>query len=184
MRFIQVRQFRLTPAAVALAILGLATVCQADVDKDAVLKCWQKFKPGSSATMVANIGAGGYSMQMSKKESLVEVSSDKVVIETTVSMNMGGTPRSNPPVRRTISPGSERHDEMKEVGHEKVEAAGKTWDCDVLEGSAMLPARGGPPTASKARIWINTDVPGGVVKIAVTGGPQEIVYLLSSYEVK
>jgi len=171
--------------ALAIAIVGLAaSVSHADVDKDAVLKCWQKFKPGSSATMVANIGAGGYSMQMSKKEALVEVSSDKVVIETTISMNMGGTPRSNPPSRRTISPGSERHDEMKEVGHEKVEAAGKTWDCDVLEGSAMLPARGGTPTASKARIWINTDVPGGVVKIAVTGGPQEIVYLLSAYEAK
>jgi hypothetical protein len=184
MRQIRVPQFRLTRAAVVMVILGLAaTVAQADTAKNQVIKHWEKFKPGSSATLAATITAGNFSVQMEKKDALIEVTSDKVTIETTVSTNMGGQQRSNPPTRQTVGITSNQGD-WTEVGHEKIEAAGKTFDCTVVEGKSMAPSRGGPPTEGNAKMWISDEVPGGIVQLKVNGAGHEIIYKLSAFEVK
>jgi hypothetical protein len=183
MRFIQVRQFRLTAAAVALAILGLATVCHADSPRNQIVKHWQKFKPGSSATLAATVTAGNYSVQMEKKDKLIAVNGDQVTIETTVSTNIGGQPHANPPVTQTIGAGNTQGD-WTEVGHETIEAAGKKFDCTVVEGKSTVPARGGAPTDSKARLWVADEVPGGIVQLKVSANGHDITYLLSAYEVK
>jgi hypothetical protein len=184
MRQLRVHQFRMTTAAAVLVILGLAAaVCQADTAKNPLVRNWAKFKKGSSATLAATISAGNFSVQMEKTDKLVDVTGDKITIETTVSTNVGGQQRSNPPTTHTIDSNIEKGD-WTEVGHEKIEAAGKTFDCTVVEGKSTAPTRGGAPSDAKARMWYSDDVPGGMVQMKVNANGHEIVYKLTAFEVK
>ena len=184
MRQLRIHQFRMTTAAVVLVVLGLAaSLANADTSKNEVLKHWQKFKPGSSATLAATMSMGAMSIQTEMKTTLIEVASDKVTIETETTTIVNGQRHSIAPTRKVIDATGEQGDWV-EVGHEKIEAAGKTFDCKVVDGKSTTPTRGGAPSDAKGRIWVNDEVPGGAVQIRANGGGHEILFKLVSFVAK
>jgi hypothetical protein len=184
MRQFRVSQFRLPAAAVVMVVLGLAGAeARADINKNEVLKHWQKFKPGSSVTLAATINAGGMSIQTEMKNTLVKIESDKITLETTTTTILNGQRHEIPPTTQVIDANSDQGT-WEVVGQEKITAGGHTYDCKIVDGKSLAPSRGGPPTDAKARIWINDDVPGGAVQIKANGSGHEITFTLVSFEAK
>ena len=194
MRHVRVSQFQLPATALMITLVCLAnSVARADGPKNEVIKHWLKFKPGSSVTMGATMAMGGMSIQTEMKNTLISVDGDKITLQTVSTTIFNGQRRENPPQTQVIDANTDQGT-WDEVGKEKIEAGGKTYDCRVVEGKMTAPpSRGGPgapntpPTTTKAKIWVNDDIPGGAVQMKVTTGMQgmqDIVFKLISYEAK
>lgn len=163
-------------ALAALAMIGLAARAE-QVDNPA-FGAWTKFAVGSNATLSGSIEAGERKMQMEMTQKLAEKADDKVTIETTATMEMMGQKHATPARKQEIKAKTEKAD-ITEIGSEKVEAAGKTFDCKVYEMKNP-----DPQSQGKAKAWISSEVPGGLVKMEANGPQGKMSYTLKSFEVK
>ena len=179
---------RMSFCAVLLALAFSASSLKADAPANPRFNAWSGFKIGSSATRTATMGAGGMTINIDIKETLVELTDDHAVIETVTTTSVGGQDHPGQPVRTTIS-SKDQPKEWKELRQEDVQAAGKTYKCKVIQGKFAAPARGGQAADSDAKIWFSSEVPGGIVQVKVsTTGPNgqalEMTMLLKSIDAK
>ncbi len=182
----------------SIFFLGLAAAAPAraeDVDSPQY-GAWAKFKPESSSTLAADIKMGaGNSFHIETTMTLKSVTAQQVEVEATGKVNIMGQDRTTPPQTRTI-PAKETKQDRKDLGEQDVQAMGKTFKCKVYEitggGASGLapsprgPAAGGANPNAKATLYVNDDVPGGVVKMDVSSGPggQAMSFTLTAMDVK
>jgi len=177
--------------AVLLSAMGMSLVvissARAADDANPRYTHWSRYKVGSNTTMVANVSTPqGMTINMEMKRTLKELTDDKAVIEVVSSTEVMGQSHPGKPHDEIIQAKKAENDAYKEVGHETVEAAGKSYDCTVIEATQTVPAGpGGRPQEGKAKVWVTDDVPGGMVKLEATGmSNQTVSFLLKSFEAK
>lgn len=167
------KRFKLV-ASLALATLVSAAQAQEMVENPAY-KSWASTGLGTTVVIDGTTVAGTMNMTMEITSVLVEKDAEKVVIETAVKMSMPGMPEAQqPPKQKTtinakVPKGQEMlppdmQGEVKEVGNEKVDVSGKTYDCKVAEFKGNA---GGGEVSGK--IWNTPDVPGNIAKMTMTG---------------
>ena len=87
-------------------------------------------------------------------QTLVEADEKKVVVETTLE----GGGKAGKPVRDTYRVKTPLPDKIEKEGDEEIEIAGKKMTCHWIQGNLFITGR------TLARIYLNGDVPGGVVR--------------------
>lgn len=135
---------------------------------------WAKHNPGTSVVMAMTTDAQGQHMEMEITQTLVEVTDDKVVIEVKNKMQMMGQTHEMPAQTVDIDakvakdkasavnlpPGATGT--SKEIGTEKIEIGGKSFECTVTEFSGEFQG-----TSSTGKVWSHKDIPGTVAKTEV-----------------
>jgi len=140
---------------------------------------WAKFNVGSSATFTGEMGQGNFKGEMESVYKLAEKADDHVVVEITTTMTMAGNKQTMPLQKVTINAKAPKAD-VKELGKEDVEAAGKKYPCTMYELSNFTPQM----KNAKLKAWVNDDIPGGIVKMEIKGDANTITSTLKSFEVK
>jgi hypothetical protein len=151
---------------------------------------WSKFKPGSTTTVVADITEGKDNVHIETTRTLLSVSADNVVIETTSIRKTKGHEITQAPVKQTI-PAKTDKDEIKETGTKDMDAMGKTFKCRVWDSApakAAKPAESSKVSASegmKATIYISDEVPGGIVRLdGIAQNGSSVTFILTKFEAK
>jgi hypothetical protein len=175
---------RVSRIVLALSLVALVgTSALAEQIDNPQFKMWNKFGEGSSVTTTTSFDApNGTKMNSEATTKLVSKSDDAITLEVSATMEVMGQTHTLPPHNQTISPKVEKGDEAVQVGTstEKVEAAGKTFDCKIFELKRTLP--NGKTVTAKA--WVNEDVPGGVVKMEAKNDQGNVTSIIKSYEAK
>ncbi len=192
------RKFCLVASVVALGLAGGTPTRAADELSDSPrYAAWAKFKPETTVTLSGDTKMGPNEVHMDMVRTLKSVTAEQVEVETSVKVAfMGHT--NNPEAKKETIPAKEAKPAMKETGEKDVQAMGKTYKCKVYEISgadagAMGPGGARPHagmanaagTEAKATIYVNDDVPGGLVKME-SPGPMgaPIVFTLTATETK
>jgi hypothetical protein len=159
-------------AAVLLALA--AGPARADETTDGPeFRSWSKFKPGTSITFKATTTAAEANTEAIMTVKLLEVTDDKVVLETSGVTKVAGmefkVPTSKRDSTKTITipkevpkppkPG-EKPDGTYEEGTETIKAAGQEFKTKWYKTKAEI---GGVKIESK--MWISEDVPGTMVRM-------------------
>jgi hypothetical protein len=168
-----------------IALCGLALICstvRAGQVENPAYKEWAKYKPGTSITIATTSDAGGQTSKVETKTTLKEVSDDKVVLETAMSMDAGGQKMDMPAQTTEVK---KMMDEMPAMPNAQTQTADakantKTTDESVTTAAGTFKAKcteatmeaNGSKTTSKT--WTSDEVPGGMVKMeATTDGPMK-----------
>ncbi len=157
-------------------------------------KAWSKFKPGASATMVADVAMGQMKMKVTVTHTLTSVTDTEAKVALTTTTEMMG--RTQPPKtqERTFPAKTTGEQQPKPTGNADVQAMGKTFACKVYEVSGaamdMSGGHGGGAAAAagagtKVTIYVNDDVPGGVVKMTMdTPTGMTMNFVLTAFDAK
>lgn len=140
---------------------------------------WSKFEIGSSATLSTEILTGGQKVSTVSTNKLLEKNGEKVIVEISGTMNIAGQNNELPPQKQDI-PAQIAKRTITQSATEKVDAAGKTFECKVYE---MSNDESGQPGA-KAKVWLSDEVPGGVVKLEATLPNGSVTGSLTKFEAK
>jgi hypothetical protein len=164
------------------ALLSLAGFAHAEEVANPTFENWKKFAEGSNSTLVMTIEAGGQKITSETVNKLVTKTDEAITVEVSGSMEIAGQKQAMPTQTQKVTPKVEKADAPTQVGEstEKVEAAGKTFDCKVYEISKKQPNG----QSVKAKIWTNEDVPGGVVKMETKSDQANVNGVLKSFEKK
>lgn len=168
-------------AGLALAMLACgaraedAATSTTEMVENPAYKSWAATGLGTTVVIEGKTAASGMNMTMEITMVLAEKDAEKVVIETGMKMSMQGMPQPQemPKQKTTINAkvpkGQENlppdmKGEAKEAGNEKVEVAGKSYDCKVVE------FKGGTGEGEvKGKTWNSAEVPGNIVKMTMDG---------------
>lgn len=161
-----------------LAPLARAEEHGQQVDNPAY-SAWSSYGIGSSETLDAKVNANGHEMNIQTTRKLVEKTDDYVKIEINSTMTMVGQNHDLPTQTMTVPAKMEKKD-VKALGTEDVQAAGKTFSCKVFEVTELSSR----DPEDKARIWVSPDVPGGVVKMEASSQHGTMTSTLKSFEKK
>lgn len=164
---------------VLVALVGMLGLSQwaaaADQVDNPAYKRWATYKVGTwvkyKMTMQMEGAAGMGGMTMTSK--LVELTAEKAVLETSVTMKMGDKDMS-PPAQKHDVPAKVDADKVTEVGgmqpgmnmkvqkkgEETIEIDGKSYKCQRFDTTVE---QNGKTTTGK--LWVCEDVPGGMVKM-------------------
>lgn len=143
-----------------------------------LFEVWSGHNVGSSETLEGKInGPNGQQMVMESTYTLKEKTDDQVTIETTVSMEMMGQKHTMPPQQKAIKARVEKVD-FEQVGSEEVSAMGKTFKCEIYEAHQD----NSKSKEFKAKVWVNKDVPGGVVKMEANTPQGMMTLMLKDYQ--
>ena len=162
----------------ALVVMPAAMVRADETIDNPEFANWSKFKAGTSVTMKTVSEVSGMSNESTLKTTLLEVGSDKVVVETAISMTVGGMKIDVPPMKRDIAKTITVTDDYKKA---KAEAEKQKANVKTEEGTETLTIGGVECkckwTHSKisvmgsdvdSKIWTCDDVPGVTVKMEST----------------
>jgi hypothetical protein len=143
---------------------------------------WSKFAVGSSETLSAelqgpNPQAPKMTMEMVRK--LVEKADDHVTIEVTTTIDAAGQKKELPARNQNVPAKMEKKD-VKSSGTEDVEAAGKKYTCKVYDIKGFSTQN---PDAT-VKLWVNDEIPGGLVKMEAQSPRGTMTSLLKSFETK
>ncbi len=159
----------------ALVVVPAANVCADETIANPEFAMWSKFKAGTSVTMKSVSEFSGMSTQSTMKTTILEVGSDKIVVETAISTTVNGMKIDNPPMKREIAKTITVTDDYKKA---KAEAEKQKADVKTEEGTETLTI-GGVECKCKwtrtkisvmgndvdSKIWTCDDVPGLTVKM-------------------
>ena len=154
---------------------------------------WAKYKPGTKIDTDMTMDAGGQQMTMKIARELLKVENDHVLIEATTTMSIPGVPagqgqKQKMKIAAKVAKGQEQMPEgatgtVKPLGNEKVEVAGKTYDCRVVEFEGTSQGM-----KSAGKIWNSDEMPGAMVKMDMTSqspsGPSTMAMRVVSVETK
>jgi len=156
-------------------------------------QAWAKFKPGSSATLTSDMKVGpngSMSVHVEMTRTLVAVTPDHVEVDAASTAQVMGRGSNPTHVKSTIK-AKEPAKNYQEAGAEDVKAMDKTFKCKVIKLSGEAAAsegsgRGGrAPVNAKVTVYVNSDVPGGVVKMeTVAEGAPPTTFILTGMNVK
>jgi hypothetical protein len=154
----------------AVAVALTAGAAFAEKIDNPLYKHWAQFKPGTTATVKTESDMAGNKSEMENTSTLVEVTADKAVVETKMSMVVGGSKMDMPASKMEVAAKIDKVDTtaagtkpaIKE-STEDVDVAGTKVSCKVVE---MTNEANGMKTVSKS--WTSDKVPGMMVKMEST----------------
>jgi len=138
---------------------------------------WAKFKPGTSTTITMNSEAAGQTSKMETKATLVEVTPEKVVVESVTSMEAGGQKMDMPAQKMEIKKAMDPAPAVDAETQKQIDAAkasAKTTDESVTVAGGTFKAKCTETTTeangmkSVSKVWTSDEVPGGMVKMEAT----------------
>lgn len=180
-------QFMMTVAAGCLLLTSFSTAAdqpQAEQVDNPIYKVWMKFNVGSSATLTGQFSADGMQMTSETTRKLTEKADDHVTLEVSTSMTMMGQ-QHQAPTRQMKVPAKINKPDIEQVGTEDVTAAGQTFHCKVYQINSLdAGASGGPQHAeknAKAKVWVDEDVPGGLIKMEAKNEHGTVSMVLKSF---
>jgi hypothetical protein len=148
---------------------------------------WSKCKPGTSATLSADLTMGTAKVHVEMTRTLVSVTPDAATVTVVTKASAMG--HDNPPQSRTENvPAKEDASTVTDAGKADVTAMGKTYSCHVYQTTAsaagVTGGRGAAPTGT-AKMYFSDDVPGGLVKLEATGPTGAVIdFVLTAVDVK
>lgn len=158
---------------VAFALTGVA---RAEMVDNPEYTTWAKAKVGTKVTFQTSMNMGGMSMTQTLVKTLKSVAPEKVTVEETMVMDLGGMKQEQKTTREIMPKVDDANAYMpsdvkgtiKETGKETIKAGdGKEYECTVYEFT------GDASTGSvKGKYWRNDTVPGGAVKTTMTVNSQ------------
>ncbi|MBI3856965.1 MAG: hypothetical protein HY293_14860 [Planctomycetes bacterium] len=124
-------------------------------------KMWAACKPESWVKHKMEIDQGDRTMTMETTLTLLEVTTEKIVLERKSKMDVGGRLVELPAKREEVPPKIEKGKAASKPTEkeEEIKVAGKTLKCRVWETEMDS-----PNGKMQGKSWINFDVPGGVVQ--------------------
>jgi hypothetical protein len=159
-------------AMVFVLALGLfSALAMAEQIDNPNYKTWASYKPGSWAKYTIVSDGGNFKTEMVMTMKLMEVTPEKVTLEYSNTMNVGGQKIDTPPQKSDIPAKTEKaagDDKTKvdvttkDAGQEDVAVGGKSYKCKVQETTTKS-----PQGTATGKSWTSEEVPGGTVK-AVT----------------
>lgn len=162
---------RAAGAAVLACLIAPAALAD-DAKPNPEYDGWAKCKPGATVTIKGTTETGGNKMQQSITTKLIEVTPEKAVVETAITMEMMGQKMPQPPQKRDVPktftppkiPATPGQPETKipepKMGEETITVAGKEYKCKTAE---LDIEQNGMKVRSKT--WTSDQVPGGMVKM-------------------
>jgi hypothetical protein len=152
-----------TPAAPATAAAEM-------VDNPQYLS-WSKHKTGTKVNMKQDVAMGAMNLSTTGSMTLLDLTPDKAVIEYATTVDIGGQ-KQEQKNKQDIPSKVEKGKEFappggtgtaKEVGTEKVEVAGKSYDCKIIELTGE-----GQQGKATGKMWHTVEIPGGMAKMDIT----------------
>ncbi|MGC4030620.1 MAG: hypothetical protein QM754_02565 [Tepidisphaeraceae bacterium] len=169
----QLSSFVRRAAGAAVLACLIAPIARADDAKpNPEYEAWAKCKPGATVTIKGSTETAGNKMENSVTTKLLEVTPEKAVVESTITMEMMGQKMPQPPQKRDVPktfvmpkphavPGQpEQKAPEPKIGEETITVAGKEYKCKTTEIELN---QNGMKVHSKT--WTSDQVPGGMVKM-------------------
>lgn len=168
-------------AGLALAMAVTAQVrAEEELVDSQIYKSWAAHGVGTKVVTEGKMSGGPMQMNMEMTSELVEKDAAQVVVEVQTTVTIPGMPAQQPPKQKMVFKAkvpkgqevmgqlpADHKAELKEIGTEKVEVGGKSYECKVLE------FKGTSPTGdASGKVWTHQDIPGHTVKLTMTGTGQ------------
>ncbi len=177
-------RFRLVATIVFVGFAGALARADETIDNPEFAS-WSKFKTGTLLTIRTTTEFNGMATESVQKIKLVEASADKLVLETAISMKVGGMTVDVPPMKRDVPKTLTLTDEAKKA---KADAEKAETDAKSEDGSETLTVGGAKIKCkwrrtkitimgndTETKIWTSEEVPGGTVKMeSATGGAMSV----------
>jgi hypothetical protein len=180
-------------AFVAATLLVLAGPARAEMVDNPQYLSWKQHNPGTAVVMEMTTSAMGQTMTMELTRKLIEIDESGATVEST--MKMPQMPQQPPPQKEKILPQVPREQaemtalppgtkgEIKQLGNEKIEVAGKTYDCKVHEFTGEQQGQ-----KISGKFWTTTEIPGLLAKMQATSagaqGGGDVTMTVKSVEKK
>ncbi|MGA2496342.1 MAG: hypothetical protein ABSH20_01290 [Tepidisphaeraceae bacterium] len=183
-----------------LACVVVAPVASAaDQVENPAYKGWKNFKVGSwsrlQGTMQsAAVPPGGNQATMTMVHKLVELTAEKAVIETTVTISMAGREIARPGQRHdvpamvdadkadfgAVSDNPQMRDAKTDVkkGEEEIDVLGKKIKCNWVDITVTKPER-----TINVKVWHTLDIPGGMVQSETKSAQMSNTLKLTEFEI-
>jgi hypothetical protein len=134
---------------------------------------WAKCKPGTKITISQDLVFGAVHMSNSAAQRLIDVTPEKVVFHVVKTFNRDGQTdekEEKVEVPAKVEKGQENlpanvTGTTKEIGSEKVEIAGKTYECKVVEFSGELVQGQSVSGKVSGKMWETPEIPGGLARM-------------------
>jgi hypothetical protein len=132
---------------------------------------WAKFKPGSTQKTTTDSVAVGQKTTIEIVTTLLEVTPDKITVETKTDATAGDTKLKQRVRKQDVPAKIDQRADASEIKHstETITAAGKTYACQVSEETRE---------GLVMKTWTSEEVPGGVVKAEMRSEGLSITTLL------
>ena len=151
-----------------VAWLGSPSAQAAEMVDNPQYLSWSKHKTGTTVTLKQDIAMGPMNLSGTTTQTLVELTADKAVIEHATTMDVAGQKqesKNKQEIPSKVEKGKEFNPSgkgtAKETGTEKVDVAGKSYECKIIE---MTGGEGDQNKAS-GKMWHTTEIPGGAAKL-------------------
>lgn len=149
----------------ALAAILLLAAAAPQAKENPQYTYWGSCKPGSWVRNRMEFDNQGQKMEYESLTRLVEVTPEKVVLETLVKMKLADRTVDSPPRRSEIKAADPETGTTVAEKDEEVTVAGKTLTCRFFEIVTESPDK---KTKTNVKAWMSKDIPGGVAKSEVT----------------
>jgi hypothetical protein len=160
-----------------LAIAFSSSLRAAEMVDNPQYTSWAAHKPGTNVTITQDMKMGAMNMTNTMVETLKEVTPEKLTVEFAVTMNLGGQKQETKQTRDVPAKVEKGHEYLppevkgtaKETGKEKIEIAGKTYECKIIDFSGES-----AQAKSTGKIWQTSEIPGAMAKTEMNmTNPQE-----------
>jgi hypothetical protein len=159
-------------ATIRVITLGLtlafgASLCRAEQVDNPQYKQWSKFKAGAWVKHKSETSFGDQKTSQEMTTKLVELTPEKAVIESTISMTMGDQKMDMPAQKMDVPAKVEKKTEptaaekpATKEGDETITVAGKSLKCHWTE--TTIKQEGGTIVS---KVWMCDDIPGSMAKM-------------------
>src|SRR3954471_2916754 len=161
--------------AVMIAFTGSAAFAE-KIDKP-MYGYWSNFKPGSSEKTTTDSVAAGQKSTMDTVSTLLEVTPEKITVETAVDVTAGDKKMKQRTRKQDVPAKIDQRADASAIKHstESITVAGKTYPCQVSEETRE---------GMVIKTWTSDQIPGGVVKAEMHSEGLSITTLLVDSTVK
>lgn len=147
--------------ALTLAVTALLGMVQER--ENPAFKYWTEWKAGAWVKYKMDMDQGGQKMEMETVIKLLEASAEKITIETSGKMKIGGQEIATPAQKTDVKPKDDKSPKIDKEGDEEIEVAGKKLKAHWIEFSQEAAGK-----KMQMKAWLCKEVPGGLVKTVTT----------------
>jgi hypothetical protein len=165
-----------------LLLVALATCAAVPQEQGREHKAWSAFKPGTWVKTKTEITRDDGKAVVESVATLIESTPQKTVVEAKVIVTQKGKAQGVPPRNLELLPTDKDEGQVVKKGEEDLTVAGKKLKCRWQD--IEIDQNG---QKSFSRLWLNDDVPGGMVKMETRNtpdGPAVIRVTTLGWEVK
>jgi len=156
---------------IALVAAFTASASLAEQIDNPMYGYWSHFKPGSILKTTTYSDAAGQKSTMDTVSTLLEVTPDKITVQTDVQVTAGDQKMKQRTRKQDVPAKIDQRPDASAIKHstESITVAGKTYPCQVSEETRE---------GMVIKTWTNDQIPGGVVRAEMHSEGLSITTLL------